>query len=40
MIIGVIIDVIVKANENESPENIRLLKEISNRISTIENKLK
>ena len=40
MIIGVIIDVIVKANENESPENIRLLKEINNRISTIENKLK
>lgn len=40
MIIGVIIDVIVKANENESPENIRLLKEINDKISTIENKLK
>jgi voltage-gated sodium channel len=40
MIIGVIIDVIVKANENEYPENIRLLKEINDRISTIENKLK
>lgn len=40
MIIGVIIDVIVKANENESPENIRLLKDISDRISRIENKIK
>ena len=37
MIIGVIIDVIVKANENESPENIRLLKDISERLKRIEN---
>lgn len=36
MIIGVIIDVIVKANENESPENIRLLKDISERLKRIE----
>lgn len=39
MIIGVIIDVIVKANENESPENIRLLKDIGDRLTRIENKL-
>jgi len=39
MIIGVIIDVIVKANENESPENIRLLNNISERLSNIEEQL-
>lgn len=39
MIIGVIIDVIVKANENESPENIRLLNNISERLSNIEKQL-
>jgi voltage-gated sodium channel len=40
MIIGVIIDVIVKANEDDSPENIKLLNEISARLENIENKLK
>tara|TARA_B100001250_G_C19782680_1_gene782594 strand:- start:164 stop:958 length:795 start_codon:yes stop_codon:yes gene_type:complete len=40
MIIGVIIDVIVKANENDSPENIKLLNEISTRLEKIENNLK
>ncbi len=39
MIIGVIIDVIVKANENDSPENIKLLNEINKRITNIENKV-
>ena len=39
MIIGVIIDVIVKANENEFPENIRLLNKISERLDNIEEKL-
>ncbi len=39
MIIGVIIDVIVKANENESPENILLLKDISARLEKIENRI-
>ena len=37
MIIGVIIDVIVKANENDTPENIRLLTEINERLKRIEN---
>lgn len=40
MIIGVIIDVIVKANEDDSPENIKLLNEISARLENIENKFK
>jgi len=40
MIIGVIIDVIVKANEDDSPENIKLLNEINNRLEKIESKLK
>ncbi len=40
MIIGVIIDVIVKANEDDAPENIKLLNEISARLEKIENKLK
>tara|TARA_S200000501_G_scaffold344480_1_gene356276 strand:- start:607 stop:1374 length:768 start_codon:yes stop_codon:yes gene_type:complete len=40
MIIGVIIDVIVKANEDDSPENIKLLNEISARLENIENNLK
>ncbi len=40
MIIGVIIDVIVKANEDDAPENIKLLNEISARLENIENKLK
>lgn len=37
MIIGVIIDVIVKANENDTPENIRLLTDINERLKRIEN---
>ena len=40
MIIGVIIDVIVKANESDSPENIQLLNEIKERLEKIENKIK
>ena len=36
MIIGVIIDVIVKANENDAPENIKLLNDISDRLKKIE----
>lgn len=40
MIIGVIIDVIVKANENDTPENIKLLNEINNRLEKIESKFK
>jgi len=40
MIIGVIIDVIVKANENDAPENIKLLNEINNRLEKIESNLK
>jgi len=40
MIIGVIIDVIVRANENDEPENIKLLNEINNRLEVIENKVK
>ena len=39
MIIGVIIDVIVKANENDAPENIRLLNDISHRLEKIEKRL-
>lgn len=39
MIIGVIIDVIVKANENDAPENIRLLNDISHRLERIEKRL-
>ena len=39
MIIGVIIDVIVKTNENESPENIKLLQDISARLEKIENSI-
>ena len=39
MIIGVIIDVIVKANDEEMPENIRLLNEISLRIDSLEKKI-
>ena len=40
MIIGVIIDVIVKANEDDSPENIILLNDIKQRLDDIEKKLK
>ena len=40
MIIGVIIDVIVKANDSDSPENIQLLNEIKERLEKIENKIK
>jgi voltage-gated sodium channel len=40
MIIGVIIDVIVKANEDDSPENIILLNDIKQRLDMIEEKLK
>ena len=39
MIIGVIIDVIVRANEDEGPENIVLLKDISSRLENIEKNL-
>ena len=39
MIIGVIIDVIVKANDDESPENILILKDISARLERIENRI-
>ena len=39
MIIDVIIDVIVKANENDAPENIRLLNDISHRLEKIEKRL-
>jgi voltage-gated sodium channel len=39
MIIGVIIDVIVKENDSESPENIALLKDISSRLEKIESNL-
>ena len=39
MIIGVIIDVIVKANDDDSPENIILLNEIKQRLDEIEKKL-
>jgi voltage-gated sodium channel len=39
MIIGVIIDVIVKTNDNESPENIRILNEINSRVQSLESKL-
>ncbi len=39
MIIGVIIDVIVKANDDDTPENIKLLNEISTRLEKIENNL-
>jgi len=39
MIIGVIIDVIVKANDDDSPENILLLKDISARLEKIENRI-
>ena len=39
MIIGVIIDVIVRANEEEGPENIVLLKDISSRLENIEKNL-
>ena len=40
MIIGVIIDVIIESNDEKSPENIRLLNEINNRILKIEESLK
>lgn len=40
MIIGVIIDVIVKENDRESPENIMLLNEIKLKLENLENKLK
>jgi voltage-gated sodium channel len=40
MIIGVIIDVIVKENDKESPENITLLREIKTKLENLESKLK
>ena len=40
MIIGVIIDVIVKENDKESPENIILLQEIKTKLDNLESKFK
>lgn len=40
MIIGVIIDVIVKENDKESPENIILLQEIKTKLENLESKFK
>ena len=39
MIIGVIIDVVVRENDTELPENISLLKNIEARLGKIEKKL-
>ena len=39
MIIGVIIDVVVRENDAELPENISLLKNIEARLDKIEEKL-
>lgn len=39
MIIGVIIDVIIESNDNKTPENIRLLNEIQNKLETLESKI-
>ena len=40
MMIGVIIDVIVKENDKEAPENIILLQEIKTKLENLEAKLK
>jgi len=40
MIIGVIIDVIVKGNDKESPQNIILLQEIKTKLEELETRLK
>jgi voltage-gated sodium channel len=40
MIIGVIIDVIVKENDKESPENIMMLQEINSKLDKLEQRLK
>ena len=40
MIIGVIIDVIVKENDKESPQNIILLQEIKSKLEELETRLK
>ena len=40
MIIGVIIDVIIESNDDKTPENIKLLHEINERIERIETDLK
>lgn len=39
MIIGVIIDVIIESNDDKTPENIRLLNEIQNKLETLESKI-
>lgn len=39
MIIGVIIDVIIESNDNKTPENIRLLNEIQNKLENLESKI-
>ena len=39
MIIGVIIDVIVRSNDQETPENIALLEEISLKIDNLHKEL-
>ena len=40
MIIGVIIDVIVKENDKESPENIMMLQEINSKLDKLEQRIK
>ena len=39
MIIGVIIDVVVRENDSELPENIALLTKIDQRLNKIESRL-
>ena len=39
MIIGVIIDVIVRSNDDETPENIALLEELNSKIDNLNKKL-
>ena len=39
MIIGVIIDVISRRNDDEAPENIKLLEEINSKLDQLNNKL-
>ena len=39
MIIGVIIDVIIESNDDKTPENIRLLNEIQNKLENLESKI-
>ena len=39
MIIGVIIDVIIESNDDKTPENIRLLNDIQNKLENLESKI-